>query len=103
MKRSNSAESGQATGEEKVPKKGESMKVTVFGTKGQVIGTLELHPRTFRSRKKGYWSTAKIVDWEARQEFQFNAYAVAIRSGCNGENEPSGGSEDDPAKQQSLL
>jgi hypothetical protein len=103
MKRSNSAESGQAIGEEKVPKKGECMKVTVFGTRGQVIGTVELRPRTFRSHKKGYWSTTKLIDWETRQQFQFNVYAVEIRSRSNGENELNSGSENDPDKQQSLL
>jgi hypothetical protein len=103
MKRSNSAGSGQAAGEERVPKKGECMKLTVFGTRGQVIGTLELRPRTFRSRKKGYWSATKIIDWETQRQFQFNAYAVEIHSGSNSETEPSGGSEDDPDKQQSLL
>ncbi len=103
MKKGSSASSDLMSGQGKVQKKGERMKLTVFGTAGQIIGTLEMRPRIFRSKKRGFWTTAKIIDWKAKKQFQFNAYAVEISSDSKSINEPSSDSENDPDKQQSLL
>jgi hypothetical protein len=89
----------QATGE-KIKRKVEVMKLTVFGTAGQIIGNFELRPKVFKSKKRGYWATIKLIDWKAKKQFQFNAYAVEINSGSDDRNESESTTENETDNQQ---
>ena len=88
---------------EKTRKKAEVMKVTVFGTAGQVIGIFELQPKVFKSKKRGYWKTIKFIDWKAKKQFQFNAYAVEISSSSEDNGEPVDDSETEPGNRQNIT
>ena len=97
MKKNTNTSPGQASGEEKVQKKEEDMKVTIADTTDRIIATFNLRPWKFRSGRCGQWGSMKKIDWQTQKYYQIQTYVIEISS--QAQNKPTIEPTDEPIKQ----
>jgi len=97
MRKSTGTSLRQTSGEE-VQKQEKRIKVTITDDQDRIIIRFELHPWEFRSGKKGFWGSAKKIDWENRKYYQIQTYMIEI--GSKTQNEPLAEPDAELTKQQ---
>jgi hypothetical protein len=100
MKKGTNSSPGQTSGEEKVRKKEEGMKVTIADGQDRIIATFNLRPWKFRSGATGLWGSTKKIDWETRKYYQIQTYVIEI--GSKSQNRPTAEPGDKPGTRPSL-